>query len=64
MKVTVDKDSWEAGYRAGLEGWDRKPPPEMDGHAYWAGYIEGKAERLTTASSGTPKSVASADAGR
>jgi hypothetical protein len=46
MKIIIEKESWNAGYGAGLEGSDAKPHPAMDGHAWWAGYIEGKSKRF------------------
>jgi hypothetical protein len=43
--ISMDHQSWQAGYAAGLEGRSSISPPELDGLAFSSGYIEGKAHR-------------------
>lgn len=45
FKVTQDKESWEAGYQAGLKGNPRVCPSGFDELSFWSGVIEGKAAR-------------------
>ena len=44
-KVKIDTKSWDAGYKAGLEGLPDKHGKEIDGYSWSSGYIEGKAEK-------------------
>lgn len=47
MKITQDKDSWEAGFKAGYERRGNRPGPEVkDSLAWHSGYIEGQAKAL------------------
>jgi hypothetical protein len=44
--VTLDAESWSAGYKAGHAGDSHDAPPSVvDGLAWSSGYIEGQADR-------------------
>ncbi len=46
VAVRQDSKSWEQGHAAGLAGNQNKCPPHVDDALAWyAGYIEGEAER-------------------
>jgi len=49
--VKIDKNSWETGYRAGLDRKDNTPPPDVDDLSFFSGFIDGKAERGKSAPS-------------
>lgn len=43
--VTIDKDSWQAGWEAGYAGKPNSCPTSMDSYSWSSGYVEGKARR-------------------
>jgi hypothetical protein len=49
VAVRQDSKSWKQGHAAGLAGNQNKCPPNVDdAPAWYAGYIEGRAERDAT----------------
>lgn len=48
--VTLDRQSWDAGYQAGYAGHPQDPPPPgvNDRLAFYSGWIEGNATRVMT----------------
>ena len=46
-KIKIDQPSWDAGYKAGLEGLPDRHGKEIDGYSWSSGYIEGQAEKKT-----------------
>ncbi|MDC7220814.1 MAG: hypothetical protein PQJ59_12840 [Spirochaetales bacterium] len=48
--VKQEADSWDAGYHAGLSGKPGYPVPKgVDSLSWYAGFIEGKADRTKKA---------------
>lgn len=45
MKFRLDRKSWEAGKRSGINGLPNQPGKCNDSLAWFSGYIEGKAKR-------------------
>lgn len=42
-RIEIDRDSWDRGYADGRDG--KLVPPGSGSFSYWAGFIEGKADR-------------------
>jgi ribosome modulation factor len=45
FKIEIEKESWQAGYDAGLNGEPNEPAKETEALSWFSGYIEGDAER-------------------
>ena len=45
MNITIDKDGWNAGFRAGYYGEKPGFHHGFDGYSFSAGYVEGKAKK-------------------
>ena len=58
MQIRQEPESWEAGYRDGLNAATMRPSSSPDPLAYSSGYIEGKAVRLSFAEIDSEQAVA------
>jgi hypothetical protein len=48
--MRIDKESWEAGYQAGLNGKEDRPGDDIQDHLAWeSGYQEGKEQAKSLA---------------
>ncbi len=45
MLITVTKDDWDKGFKAGENGASNVPPDDVDELSWISGYIEGKAKK-------------------